>query len=102
MFMLYDAYDRVEFGNAALYSCLINDFGIIQNEGIIVCLSNGHELKVYFVPVLWLGENLALHQPMGLVESFSANFLLQVFKTPQNRLRFLTSDENVALRYEEN
>ena len=65
MFMLYDAYDRVDFGNAALFSCLINDFRIIQNEGVTVCLSNGDEVKVYFIPVLLLGDNLALHQLMG-------------------------------------
>jgi len=101
LLLLYDAYDRVEFGNTALFSELVKDLQLLEREGITINVSS-EAVKVYFVPVLLLGDNLALHQLLGLNESFSSMFYCRFCKMPRDVLRKLTSDVNVALRNREN
>lgn len=51
----------------AVIAPLLEELKFLEKDGIVVKLSTGEEVRVYFVLALLLGDNLDIHQLCGLV-----------------------------------
>lgn len=67
--MIFHSAERTQFGNQAIFNCLLEDLKKLGSEGLVI-----NNIKLYFNVVLILGDNLGLNSILGFVESFSANY----------------------------
>ncbi|XP_031341312.1 uncharacterized protein LOC116169372 isoform X1 [Photinus pyralis] len=95
--LIFHSSERTEFGNEAIFNCLLEDLKSLESNGIIV-----NNLRLYFNVILLVGDNLGVNSVLGFVESFSANYFCRFCITSKtvtqyqpeldlsnNRLRFM-------------
>lgn len=69
--------DKTHFGNAKCF----NSF--LSNTGIVICHKNC-EIKVYFVVVGLLGDNLGLNSLLGFNASFISEYFCRICRAPKS------------------
>ena len=97
--LLFHADDRRNYKNSAVFDPLLKEIIDLENNGILI--NNGSEtVQVYFVLGLIIGDNLAMHSLLGLVESFSSNKVCRVCTCDKLQLHTLTKESPELLRNE--
>ncbi|XP_051158546.1 uncharacterized protein LOC127279929 [Leptopilina boulardi] len=85
--ILFNTKDRDDFPVKDIIAPLLEDLRSLEKNGILVKLSTGEEIRIYFVLGLVLGDNLGIHQLCGLVCNFStANYRCRYCKIYKNQL----------------
>ncbi|XP_067645288.1 uncharacterized protein [Eurosta solidaginis] len=84
--------------NSFLY--LVHELKLLE-EGIEIVTENGSK-KVHFVLGLVIGDNLAVNSIMGFVQSFNSKRFCRVCTRTKDQMRSDVSEEQEALRNEEN
>ncbi|KYN13302.1 hypothetical protein ALC57_14503 [Trachymyrmex cornetzi] len=85
--LLCHSFDRVSYGNRAIFNILIEELSFLETNGIEI-VSNSKRYKIYFVLTLILGDNLGVNSILGFSESFSSRFFCRFCRATQ-RERFL-------------
>jgi hypothetical protein len=93
LFALFYSKDRKKFGNAAVFSSVINELTFLQEHGINITVNN-RDIKIYFKLGLIIGDNLGIHTILGFTESFSCNHYCRFCKISKNDAQ--TSFKNVS------
>ena len=99
--LLFDSHARKEFGNQKTFGILVEELCRLENKGVVVKTPSGENI-VYFVLLLLTGDNLALQQLLGFVESFAANHYCRFCVVDKAVARKLVSENEDLLRNREN
>nr|XP_018901077.1 PREDICTED: uncharacterized protein LOC109033097 [Bemisia tabaci] len=86
MVYLHHSTDSKIFSNKKLYQCIIDEFRYLNEEGIYVNTPY-FTGSVYFKLALYCGDNLGLHQMLGFVPGFMANFPCRFCKIHRDAMR---------------
>lgn len=98
---LFYSDDRQAFGNAKVFSSLIDDLIFLEEHGISVVVNN-REYKIYFSLLLILGDNLGLNSILGFTESFNADYFCRACLLPKNSTKHEVYENTFQLRTPEN
>jgi hypothetical protein len=71
--LLFYSIDLQHYGNSVIFSKLLNELILLENEGIEINI-DGTTSKMYFSVALIIGDNLGLHTLLGFTESFRSNY----------------------------
>lgn len=93
--LLFHSDDRKAFGNNNVFRILVDELQFLEQTGIVIT-HRGKEMRIKFVLVLILGDNLGLHTLLGFVENFSATHPCRFCNISKNDLHVQCSD-NVQL-----
>lgn len=97
--MLFFATDRSSYGNARIFTPLIDELNKLQN-GIRIVHEKYKLVKI--IPILLLGDNLGLNSMMGFVECFVANFYCRICKLHRDEMATADIDDKTKKRTKEN
>jgi hypothetical protein len=95
---LFKSKDK-KLGNKVIFAPLIKQMMQLEEQGIDV-LIDGKLINVKFVLGLILGDNLGLHEILGYVKSFSANFPCRRCKMPKEQTKNCFIEDMNLLRNE--
>lgn len=99
--LLFHASDIKEFGEALIFSKLVEEINVLQTDGIT--LDFGSEIKqVYFCLALFLGDNLGLNTILGFQQSFTATSFCRFCKICRPETQRLCHEVSDSLRNKEN
>lgn len=88
-------HDQSEFKNEKCFSKVIEEIKLLFTEGISVCV-NGKTLRVYFIVLGILGDNLGLNSLLGFTTCFVAQYYCR-FCTAEKYKTHSSCEENKAL-----
>lgn len=74
--LIFHSSERYEFGNQAIFNCLLEDLKNLESNGIVI-----NNVKLYFNVILLVGDNLGVNSVLGFVESFSAHHFCRLCTT---------------------
>lgn len=94
--------DRMYFGNAKCFRCVIEELKHLSNEGIVIRDTNGYEYILYFVMIALLGDNLGLNGLLGVNESFSSDYFCRICRAVKSNTRSATFEDESLLRTPQN
>ncbi|CAH1115891.1 unnamed protein product [Psylliodes chrysocephalus] len=101
--LIFHSQERIEFGNKAIFNCLLEDLKQLESDGIIVT-NDKQTIKLYFDVVLIMDDNVGLNSILGFVESFSANYFCRFCITQkavtQRQTQLDTQNERWKRKYE--
>lgn len=95
---LFKSKDKV-YGDKNTYLNLVKECVLLEKEGIRLKI-DGETVHVYFVLGLILGDNLGIHEILGLTKSFVANFTCRFCKVHRNDLHVMCTERDSLLRTE--
>ena len=90
--LLFNACNREDFGNEAVFRKLIEEMNHLQRNGIEVTVS-GQTERVYFTIGLLVADNLAVHILLGLAEGFSANYPCRFCHVHKSTMHFQCKED---------
>lgn len=97
--LLFHSADLKKFGSRVIFSKLIEELVSLENEGIIITVSNKtYKLKIFLT--LILGDNLGLNTILGLNESFRSNFFCRFCKCSRKDCEKMWKQNDEKLRTE--
>lgn len=99
--LLFHASDRVNFGNRAIFQCVIDELNYLAENGINFNVP-GFQGKIYFELGLILGDNLGMHSITGFIESFSANYPCRSCKVRKEIMKHQCEEDISLLRNSHN
>lgn len=99
--MFFKTSDRVDYGNEAVFSQLLDELEKLENEGISVTVGDTTH-QIYFCVGLLVGDNLGLHSWMNFVEGFSARFPCRMCKASSKQIQNLTEQDDSLMRTVQN
>lgn len=99
--MLFHSMDIKAFGNAVLFSRLVDELNYLSTEGITLQIGS-KKLKLKFQLLLLQGDNLGLHMLIGFSQSFNSNFFCRFCRTHRDICLKLTDINKVEQRTKEN
>lgn len=94
---LFHSSDLKQFGEKIMFSKLVSDINILQDQGITVHVED-KTVKIHFRIASFLGDNLGLNTILGFQESFSANSFCRFCKCLKADTQKLNVEINSALR----
>lgn len=94
---LFYADDRKYFGNKRIFSKLIEELNELKREGLVVNVNN-QTLRIYFQLNLIIGDNLAMNEMLGFVESFAFGRPCRICNLPIDRMKSETKEIVRSLR----
>lgn len=97
--MLFHSMDIKTFGNAIVFSRLVDELNYLSTEGIII---EPNKTKLKFQLILLQGDNLGLHILLGFAQSFNSNFFCRFCKSHRDVCSKLTNINQVERRTKEN
>jgi hypothetical protein len=71
--LLFYSIDLQHYGNSVIFSKLLTELILLENEGIEINI-DGTTSKMYFSVALIIGDNLGLHTLLGFTERFRSNY----------------------------
>jgi len=95
--LLFHSLDRLNFGNNAVFSPLIEELNYLKNTGIYIETPDFKGV-MYFELALLLGDNLGLHSITGFTESFSSNYPCRICKVRKENLKDMCYEERSIFR----
>lgn len=98
---LYYSLDRDTYGNKLIYAKVIEELQFLQNEGITIEFIGGSK-RVFFIPVLILGDNLGLHEMLGFPKSFNSHYFCRFCLTKHSEINSTYCESDCTLRNVEN
>ncbi|KAJ8666379.1 hypothetical protein QAD02_008041 [Eretmocerus hayati] len=98
---LFNANDRKEFGNHAVFSKLIRDLKYLEEEGLNIQVED-RNVQVYFSPSLYIGDNKGINEDLGMTPSFIHGCCCRICKADVNMMRTMILEELNLLRTEQN
>lgn len=91
---IFNANDRKNFGNHKTLKPLLNE--LIKLDKKPIKLQNGP--KIFIRAFIVTGDNLGVHELLGFVQSFAANFPCRICKIPREYLIIPHSEEEKFIR----
>lgn len=82
---LFKASDRTTFGVKRVFEHLLDELKYLESEGIVINVDDT-EHRILFALVLWIGDNLGVHQLLGFNESFSSNYPCRFCKSHRSEI----------------
>ncbi|KAJ8684955.1 hypothetical protein QAD02_020748 [Eretmocerus hayati] len=91
---------REEFGNQCVFCKLIEELGILHDEGLRIVI-NGEEKTLFFALTQLIGDNLALNCTCGFSKSFTATHYCRCCTATANECKALTREVPALVRTHE-
>lgn len=101
MTYLHHSLDRHKIRKEILYECVITEFQSLYNDGISIETPDFNG-KIHFKLALILGDNLGLHELLGFVEGFTANYPCRICKVLRANMIVQCTDDKTLWRNREN
>lgn len=86
-----------KFGNAKVFTKIIDDLNILAKEGIELEI-NSQKRRVYFQCVQILGDNLGINSICGFSESFVANYFCRICSAKSSDCKVMTIENESLIR----
>ena len=101
LFLLFNSKHRSHFTNRITFTKAIEEIQYLEQESISVTV--GSETKqLHFLMILMLGDNLGLHQILGFVESFTANYFCRFCLVEHKNFQTIFNERDCVLRTPQN
>ncbi|XP_070511735.1 uncharacterized protein [Cardiocondyla obscurior] len=94
---LFHSSDRVKFGNAVIFSKIIDCLNNLSKNGITV-ETDAYNGVIKFYLCAFVGDNLALSGALGFTESFSSNYPCRICCVDKDGLQNLMREDVNLLR----
>ena len=94
--IFYTKYRKI-YGNKAIFQKVIDQINLLSSDGISLNI-NGSEQKVYFRCVLLIGDNKALNEMCGFVESFSSTRYCRICTATSAQCQIMSEEDTSLLR----
>ena len=85
-----------------IFTRVVEELNFLNEHGIGIELDCGRKQVIYFELVLFVGDNLGLHQMLGLNESFKANIFCHHCLISQKEKNTIFREKDFTLRTVEN
>ncbi|XP_031349636.1 uncharacterized protein LOC116175587 [Photinus pyralis] len=95
---LFKSKDLKNFGNSNVLYKLIQEFSLLEKEGIEIQLQAGTTQRIYFIVSLIIGDNLGLNGILGFSKSFSCTFYCRLCKRSIEQMRSDCTEYKDAFR----
>lgn len=96
--LLFHSNDRKQFGNAAVFKILLDEFIYLENTGITFFTEKHGFVEIRFVLTVIVGDNLGLHTLLGFTESFNAKFNCRFCKIDKMASRIQNTENKMLIR----
>ncbi|XP_034944380.1 uncharacterized protein [Chelonus insularis] len=101
LLFLVNTLDRKLIQKSVLFEKVIEELAFLENVGITVeC--NGEEKQIYFRLATILGDNLGIHELLGLTLSFNSTYFCRFWLVKKNDIHNILSEKSCIMRNREN
>lgn len=97
LFALFHSSDRIKFGNAVIFSKVIDCLNDLSKNGITV-ETDTYNGVIKFHLCAFVGDNLALSGALGFTESFSSKYPCRICRVDKDGLQKLMREDVSLLR----
>ncbi|KAL7292039.1 hypothetical protein TKK_0014321 [Trichogramma kaykai] len=97
--LLFESRERKEFGNMAVFRPLLRELMELEDKPLMMTTTG---YLIFVRCFVFHGDNLGIHETLGFVESFVANFPCRMCKIVKEDLKIASEENPLLMRTVEN